>query len=277
MAFPVKSVGVVGGGVVGHATARSYTEFCDVRVYDIDPRRSTDPLRKVLECDLVFVCLPTPMRADGACDLSYVELFFRDVLSKDTPFVLRSTVPVGTTKSLAEKHGLDIVHSPEFLTARCALVDAQVPSRNIIGYGNVSGNAGNVCAKLYAHRFPGVPLFRMASNSSELVKLICNAFFSTKIAFFNEMRDFSDATHCYWPAVIEAVLADGRIHPSHTNVPGPDGRRGFGGACLPKDLSSVVHQLVELDIPPMMTAAALDRNTLDRFPPPSPSPEEKLA
>jgi len=274
-------IGVVGGGVVGSATARTYLEWADeVRVYDLRAERRSHNLHEVLECDLVFVCLPTPLK-DGSleCDLSVVEGFFRDMIHgkgltgilpkggySARNFVLRSTVPIGTTRMLARDYGLtNIVHSPEFLTARCAMTDAQFPSRNVIGLPNgwtERNQCGELLNGLYANRFPGCPVHIMTSDESEAVKLFQNGLFATTVAYWNEVRCLADEKGLNWVTVIKAVLADGRIPRSHCRVPGPDGRRGFGGSCLPKDLSMLVDQLGEAGV---VANAALRRNeTIDR-------------
>lgn len=263
-------IGVVGGGTVGHATARCFMEHGEVRVYDTVPERRTHSLTEVTSCDLVFVCLPTPpikerqkladeiMTEPGeavlpcdfsrpagttaGCDLSYIEDFFEWHRGFKANFVLRSTVPIGTTRRLAEKYDLpNLVHSPEFLTARCAVTDAQIPARNIIGYSSdwQASKTGHPIESLYYSRFPGVPCLAMSSDESEAVKLFQNGFFAVKVAYFNEINSLATKLGLNWEVVVSAILADGRIAHSHTKVPGPDGNYGFGGACLPKDLDNL--------------------------------------
>lgn len=244
-------IGIVGGGVVGRATARCFMEHAEVRVYDTNPSLSTHRILETVSCDLVFVCLPTPQK-DGAlgCDTSFVEGFFRETAADERErsrnFVLRSTVPVGTTRRLSEKYGLpNLVHSPEFLTARCALTDAMIPARNIIGAPvlptvNTIDGCYDALWELYEKRFPGVQIIGMTSDESELVKLGLNSFFATKVAYFNELRAYADRMGLDWERVHEGILSDGRIAHAHTQVPGPDGKWGFGGTCLPKDLANLV-------------------------------------
>lgn len=258
-------VGVVGGGTVGRAVARSFIEHVDeVRVYDVVRERRTHPLADVLGCDLAFVCLPTPQQEGGlAADLTAVEGFFGRVPRWPTNFVLRSTVPVGTTRRLRETFRLpSLVHSPEFLTARCAVTDAQLPARNVIGGERC--DAMSLLEGLYRRRFPGVPVHLMSSDESEAVKLFQNGFFSTAIAYWNEVYTFAEKLGLDWDVVMAAVLADGRISHSHTRVPGPDGRFGFGGSCLPKDLASLVHQFADARLGSWVTSAAHARNREDR-------------
>lgn len=251
------TIGVIGGGVVGSATARCYLEHVkEVRVYDIDPAKRTAYLQQTLASDLIFVCLPETKVADFFHDLS------GDIADKN--FVLKSTVAIGTTRRLASRWCLkNIVHSPEFLTERCACTDAQMPSRNIIGLNDWPQQNGGDCFavlnRLYSERFPGLHTHVMASEESEAVKLITNAFFATKVSFFNEMHQLCGKFCLDWETVRAGVLSDGRIAHSHTQVPGRHGF-GFAGACLPKDLETLISQLPT----PEICSAVLARNALDR-------------
>lgn len=255
------TLGIVGGGTVGRATARAFVEHVrEVRVHDTLPERRTHGLVDTLDTDLVFVCLP-----EGEVD-AFLNL--HDGYRRN--FVLKSTVPIGTTRELARKYGLpNLVHSPEFLTASCSVTDAQLPARNVIGVPDAGAGAtldvGIHCAQvlsaLYRRRFPGVPVLLMSSDESEAVKLYCNAFFAVKVSLFNEFHDLARTLGLDWGRVLAGVLSDGRISHSHTQVPGRDGF-GFGGACLPKDLAMLI------DCAGMMNAvickAAADRNRYDR-------------
>ncbi len=265
-------LGVVGGGTVGRATARAFVEHvAEVRTW------------KVLECDLIMVCLPTPQKKDSLeCDLTAIEDFF-GAHGREQPtrnYVLRSTVPIGTTRRLREQYGLvNLVHSPEFLTSRCAVTDAQMPSRNIIG-GYYEGpdkdnrysisKPGESLKQVYLTRFPGVPVFGMTSDESEAVKLFTNAAFAVKVSLFNEFRCLADKLGLGWDTVLKGILSDGRVGHSHTSVPGPDGKRGFaiGSGCLEKDLANLINcmatsinQGAAVD---SICLAAHDRNVNDR-------------
>lgn len=275
------TVGVVGGGVVGNATAKSLTEHVDeVRVFDTDPKKATHTLEQVLLCDLIFVCLPTPpLKDEGRCkgtDPYRVYEFF-SLLSQEEKkrnFVLKSTVPIGTTKYLTKTYGLtNLVHSPEFLTGRCAVTDAHMPGRNIIGYpipelrteseSYTSRSVGRLLHDLYAKRFPGVRIFSCTSDESEAVKLIQNAFFAVKISFFNEMNWLCEEVGCDWNLILAALLSDGRIAHSHTRVPGPGGGYGWSGSCLPKDICQLIEEMKLRRLDPSVSEAALTRNTKD--------------
>lgn len=267
-------VGVIGGGVVGTATARSWIEHVkEVRVFDIVKEKTTHTLQDTLQCNVVFICLPTPQKVgELGLDVSAVTSFFsqeevRPYLEKRL-YVLRSTVPVGTTLRLKKSFtavgtSLDIVHSPEFLTARCAQVDAQIPSRNVIGIPFTSFNAP-ILNSMYRLRFPGTPVHVLSSAESEAVKLFQNAFFAVKVAFWNEVQELCEAQSLSYKNILEAILADGRIAPSHTSVPGPDGKFGFGGTCLPKDLSEVITMGIQQNRLGEVSKGAYTRNKVDR-------------
>lgn len=279
-------LGIIGNGVVGRATARAFMEHCEVRCWDSLPERRTHLLNQTLSSDLVMICLPTPQREGSLeCDTSALVRFFEGLPEeyRQANYVIRSTVPIGFTRKTHEHCNIpNLVHSPEFLTARCAMTDAQMPARNIVGIPDYPQS--NVCASvlldLYRRRFPGVNEFVLSSDESEAVKLFTNGFGAVVIAFWNEIRCLADKLGLDWERTQAAVLADGRIPHAWSKVPGPDGRYGFGGACLPKDLANLVHQIEEsgsltvLDFDKSrkigygtvegVCQAALERNELDR-------------
>ena len=96
------------------------------------------------------------------------------------------------------------------------------------------------------------------------MKLITNGFFAVKVAFFNEVHNLCEASGMDWEDVRQMLLADGRIHPSHTKVPGPDGLTGFGGSCLPKDAAQLGMEMMDMRLDASMVHASLDRNEKDR-------------
>ena len=159
------TIGIVGNGFVGGAIVQGFSTFKDVVVYDKDPKRSVNTLEEILDSKYVFVCLPTPMTSaeGGECNLSIIEAFFSGVeYNKDQVFIIKSTVPVGTTKRLQNEYGLpNIVHCPEFLTARTARVDFICASRSIVG-----GNALHalMVKSLLEERFPGTPVHLTTSD-----------------------------------------------------------------------------------------------------------------
>ncbi len=240
-----------------------------MKVYDVLPDRGSYSFYQVMSCDLIFICLPTPMAEDGSCDTGYLVRFFESLGTEDRKrnMVIRSTVPIGFTRATTERMNCpNLVHSPEFLTARTATEDAANPRVNVIGHVGYEGynRTNNPIYQVYDSRWD-VPIRVMSSDESEAVKLLMNGFFATKVAYWNEVHALLQKKGCDYETVIETILAEGRVHPLHTKVPGPDGKMGFGGACLPKDLASLQHQLLEAECLASVTTAARFRNQLDRF------------
>ena len=235
-------------------------------------RRTTADLADVMTSDVIMLALPTPARQDGSCNTDVIEEFFRRVGPdsgghfENINLVLKSTVPIGFTRKCAEKFGLrNLVHSPEFLTARCAMVDAQMPARNIVGTPNNRESAGvDALVSLYADRFPSVPVHVMTSDESEAVKLAQNSLFAMTVAFWNTVEELCGKTGMDFTTIRNAIIADGRVSRSHCNVPGPDGKRGAGGTCLPKDINNFIRCCADADVNADMLADARDRNARDR-------------
>jgi UDPglucose 6-dehydrogenase len=272
-------IGIIGGGVVGQATARCYLEHVkEVRVWDKEPTRRTHAMVDLLNADLIFVCVPETQLEDVMLDFKSCCAFGSPC---DFNIVIKSTCPIGTTRRLAKQYKLaNLVHSPEFLTTRCAMIDAQMPARNIIGNpalqrfaesptGITSSETYNCCVTVYHElltaRFPGVLTHYMTSDESEAVKLMTNAFFATKVTFFNEMNLLCAKMGLEWETVLAGILSDGRIAHAHTKVPGPDGRYGFGGACLAKDVQTLIEHR-ESDEGPILPPSLLDAvDTMNRI------------
>ena len=145
----------------------------------------------------------------------------------------------GSSKKFQEKYPkLNIVFNPEFLTERSAKFDFINQSRFIIG-----GNPEHVSkvADMYRWRFgKSVPTIETNYETAELIKYMNNCFLATKVSFMNEMKLVSDSCGADWELAVEGFIRDGRIGHSHINVPGHDGKLGFGGSCFPKDIQAMI-------------------------------------
>jgi UDPglucose 6-dehydrogenase len=196
----------------------------------------------------------------GKADLSIIHSVCQQLKDHNTKsiVIIKSTVPIGTTVILQEKYGLRIIHNPEFLTARNADIDFITPARTILGGDK---ELTYLVSKLFSERFPGTNIFEMTSNESEAVKYIANCFFAVKVMYFNEMfLGLKDAFDLDWNKVMSGVLTDGRIGISHCDVPGHDGKLGIGGACFPKDICALIHQIEGANFDPKLLKAAWEQN-----------------
>ena len=184
------TVGIVGNGFVGNAIYQNVRDQVETKVYDVDPLRSLNSWEETTKQSIVFVCLPTPMRMDGTCDLSYLDEFFAkldpfqslELLDNDAYndplYVIKSTVPVGTTEKYAEL-GHTVCHNPEFLTARNAVKDFEEAPRTIIG---ARTHYSSKLGMFYNYYFGNTDVHYMSSNESETVKYFSNVFLAYKVA-----------------------------------------------------------------------------------------------
>ena len=237
-------IGIVGNGFVGNAVYQNLRDRIKCKVYDVDKNRSLNTLEEVIMQDFIFVCLPTPMSMDGSCDLSILDKFFENLPDHIvSTFVLKSTVPIGTTKKYTERH--NVIHNPEFLTARNAIKDYANAERNIVGGDSY------LCeefVEFFTRYFPHIPSIIVESDESEAIKYFSNTFLAYKVAYFNKIYDLCQAVGLDYNRVCEGITADSRIGESHTQVPGIDNDRGFGGTCFPKDINSLIVQMESHDI-----------------------------
>jgi len=230
-------LGVIGHGYVGESQSFAFSPSFDVRVYDKDSLKSTHSLHDVLDSDFIFVCVPTPMKKDGSQDLSFVESFFKT--AKDGPiYIIKSTIIPGTTNLLNEKFkNLKIVFSPEFLTERTAKLDILTQTRIIIGGDK---DLTSKVRKIYDIRFKNKTVIETDSLTAEYIKYMNNTFFASKVSIMNEFYRLANHLGVDWEAALYGFVSDQRIGDSHLNVPGPDGKLGFGGTCFPKDINAFI-------------------------------------
>mgnify|MGYP000306501742 CR=1 FL=1 len=262
-------IGIIGNGFVGSAIIHGFVLHADdIMIYDKDPKRSTHRLRELaLQCDVVFVCVPTPMYESGECDLSIVESVVDEFMSftfrqKKQTLVIKSTVVPGTTEKLAKKYEDDpyvnFVFNPEFLTERKARLDFINASRIVLGSN--SEEALQQVEDLYRLKFPYTKIIKTDFGTAQLIKYMANCFFATKVSFMNEMQQVCKAIDGDWNKALEGFITDGRIGNSHIDVPGHDGDFGFGGKCFPKDLNAMIKRSEELGINPTVMKAAWEKN-----------------
>ena len=230
-------LGIIGHGYVGESQSFAFSPSFDVRVYDKDSLKSTHSLDEVLDCDFIFVCVPTPMKKDGSQDLSFIENFFKT--AKEGPiYIIKSTIIPGTTNLLNEKFkDLKIIFSPEFLTERTAKLDILTQTRIILGGDkNLTSKVRNI----YDIRFKNKTIIETDSLTAEYIKYMNNTFFASKVSIMNEFYRLAKQLGVDWETALYGFVSDQRIGDSHLNVPGPDGKLGFGGTCFPKDINAFI-------------------------------------
>jgi UDPglucose 6-dehydrogenase len=260
------NVGVVGNGFVGHAMTL-LRPHVTVNVWDVDSekREPTDITFEefVKTSRAIFVAVPTPMRQDGSCDLRIVESVVAQIKEVDAKahIVLRSTVLPGTSKRLG------VAFMPEFLTEKEWEEDFRTCKHWIIGAENVDTVRviRYVFGLAYNDGDGGIEdgnVTWMQPTEAELVKYVKNCFLATKVSFFNEICDLCEAMDINFEDVRKMACDDKRIGHGHSQVPGHDGKKGYGGTCFPKDMNALVKMMKKLDLDPAIMSASVMRNEL---------------
>jgi len=258
------NIGVIGNGFVGSSIVAGFSLHANVRVFDENPLLAVDSFDDTIcKSEYVFICVPTPMSLEtGRIDLSIIENVF-DRISEintktDNIFIIKSTVIPGTVERLVAKYPrLNIVFSPEFLTERNAKLDFINASRIVLG-----GRADLVrrTSAMFRVRFPHTPILETDAATAQFIKYMNNCFFATKVAFMNEMKQAATNLNVDWNDAVKGFLLDGRIGNSHTDVPGHDGKMGFGGKCFPKDLNAFIKLFEDNGVNPRIMKAAWEKN-----------------
>ena len=192
------------------------------------------------DCAAVFLAVPTPQAADGSADLSYVWRALDEIapeLERGAVVVMKSTVPVGTTKKaqalLQRRHIVaDVVSNPEFLREGTAVADFANPDRIVIGA--YSDAAVDLLKAVYSEM--DAPVVVTDPASAEMIKYGSNSYLATRVAFANAIANVCEAVGADVQDVLRGMGHDRRIG-FHFLQPGP----GFGGSCLPKDTRALVH------------------------------------
>ena len=253
-------IGIVGQGYVGTAIKSGFEKHYELETYDkFNTSKSSVNLQDLVSrCSIIFICVPTPMNKDGSCHTGIVEsvvseinevtMGWNEVYSKDNKpiVVIKSTVPPGTTDRLHKKYkNLDVIFNPEFLTEANFLEDFKNQSRIILG-GIRRGTTK--LRQVYSKVFPHATIVKTNAKYAETVKYFINCFLATKVSFANEMKILCDKLDIDYDKVVEYATYDERLGKSHWAVPGPDGDYGYGGHCLPKDVSAIVNAYEDMKL-----------------------------
>lgn len=232
-------VGIVGHGFVGGAVDYAFThEGIDKFLVDLKYDTTIDDL---IEYDphFSFICLPTPAVGDGVVDASLVEDAVLKLLEHTKGgVIIKSTITPDIVdrlyQSCYENDWKRIVYNPEFLT------ESNAKEQFVNAKYHVLGGFPDACkgvAEIYSvySLCTASEFIMMSAAEASFVKYGVNSFLATKVTFFNQLYDAVKKFGSNFPTVVNAIGKDPRIGIGHTRVPGYDGKRGFGGACFPKD------------------------------------------
>ena len=202
--------------------------------------------QSVKDADIIFITVGTPSkRLEGEADLTYVWDVAEEIslnINKYCIIVIKSTVPVGTTKEvkniiskkITDKH-FDVVSNPEFLREGAAINDFMRPDRVVIGCENKKSE--DIMKELYRPLYLiETPIISTTIESSEIIKYASNSFLATKISFINQVADFCEKVGADVQDVARGMGIDKRIGSKFLHA-GP----GYGGSCFPKDVKAFIN------------------------------------
>jgi UDPglucose 6-dehydrogenase len=246
-------IGIVGFGYVGKAMHRFFSGHYELAAFDpyLRELKKIGHVDKIFHklytkedinnCDVAIICVPTPAKEDGSCDISAVE---ECVSWIESPLIIiKSTVPVRTTDYLKLRYKKNIVFSPEYCgessywTPYKFHTDIKQTPFFIFGGSTVHTSQ---CVDLYLKVTGPTKIYRQTTAvAAEMAKYMENTFYATKILYCYEIAEICKHAGLDFNEVRELWLLDPRINPMHTAV-FKDNEKPFSGKCLPKDLSALI-------------------------------------
>ncbi len=255
-------IGIIGQGFVGTAVKEGLKNFFEIETYDLNKKCTCKSLKDISgKSEVIFLCLPTPMKKDGEAHLGIVNGVLSELNDLDMckTVILKSTVPPTSTSSWNYLYNnIEIIFSPEFLTEANSIDDFKNQNRIILG-----GNPRTVTKvkRIFTKAFPKVPVIKTDSTTAEMVKYLTNTFLATKVSFANEIYSVCQKINVDFDKVTEYARYDDRLGYSHWNVPGPDGKVGFSGSCFPKDILAFIRFAEDLGMDLNTLQGAWETNT----------------
>ena len=233
------NVGVIGCGVIGGALIdwienHNRQACCVLRV---DPAKGYND--DISKADVIFVSIHIPTEEDLRQDLTVLEQIIQGC--PDVPIYVRTTLKPGTCDMLSEKYNKQVNFMPEFLTERTAVADFN--SQPMVFTAN---------EELLKAIFVGKEYICMTSLEAEVTKYAHNVFGALKVTYFNGIYEYCSKLGINYDNVHKGCLLSCYINDTHTFVPGPDGRFGYGGKCFPKDVNAFVGCLAGTELYKLM-------------------------
>jgi UDPglucose 6-dehydrogenase len=237
-------IGIIGLGVVGSAVEYGMKSLGHhVKVHDIKLKTK---ITNVLDTEICYICVPTPIGSKGHCDISIVEQVIGDLCNLDYTGIIaiKSTIIPGTTAYLQNKYkNWCICFVPEFLRERCAIADF-CENHDLLVIGTSNERIFSSIKKSHG-KYPK-KVIKVSETEAEFCKYFNNIYNATLITFANSFYEVCKAMDVNYTNVKETII--NRDHINDVYLDCNDNVRGFGGMCLPKDTSALVSLIKELNL-----------------------------
>ena len=258
---------LLGYGFVGKAVHALFEDHYEISI--VDPAYTSNKIKDEFS-DGYIICLPTPENINGSCDMSVINEMLEQISKNkggSARVLIKSTISLEGWEYIDKVYPhLEITFSPEFLTAANAAEDFKNQDTILFGSNTMdtlvfgSAPADKFWVDVFTKCKDFTPVY---SSIPELImtKYVRNCFLATKVAFFNEIYDLcQERNDMDYDEIASLVGLDDRIGKSHMQVPGPDGDRGFGGACFPKDTKALKATFQANDVNPYILSGVIRAN-----------------
>ena len=253
-------IGIVGYGYVGSAVASSYQ---DNRVMINDPKYmdiSVDIATLKKKCEAIFVCVPTPENKNGECNTGILESVLKDLKGYTGIVIAKSTAGPGVYCRLEKESKLKLAHVPEFLTQARAKYDYVNPHKILVGCKKKLREDVAEILMNSAVNFDRINIEYCSIEEASYFKYMANCTLAMKVIINNEFYDLAQRLNLNWDTLTNIAKSDYRLGATHWAVPGPDGSRGYGGACFPKDTAALAKIAEDLGVEMSVLDAVITKN-----------------
>ena len=244
------NIGIIGQGIVGSACEYGFKKLDHVVI--VHDLKLDTKIRDIISTDVCYICVPTPSKADGSCDVSIVENVINELheISYRGVIAIKSTVKPGTTQRLNDEAfqskstgNNNICFVPEFLRERCSVSDF-TENHDLLAIGTHSLKDFNIIKNCHG-KYPD-KVVMLTPTEAELLKYYSNIFNALRIIFANEFYEICHSLNADYKKIKDAFILRGTTTDMYLDV--NKNFRGYGGACLPKDTAAIASLVKELNL-----------------------------
>ena len=230
-------LGIVGHGVVGQACSKGFKALGhEVTIHDISLNTK---MKDLYNCEIIYICVPTPVGNLGECDVSIVRSCVEELSLQSFAglVAIKSTVVPGTTENMKKKfENLSICFVPEFLRERCAYKDFTL-NHDLLAVGTDCKIDAEKIIESHGNYPKSISI--ISSTEAEVLKYFSNVYNATKVIFANNFFEICDKLNADYMKILDSYMKRNVNPRDYLEV--SENLRGYGGGCLPKDTKAIAH------------------------------------